>query len=163
VRRPHSSLKEVLKHVLPAGARERVYSVELISKRWAEVVGHELARRSEPEALSQGVLTVRVTDPVWGKMIYKLQDRIIPALNRAVGSSLVRRINFTKRSRLEHEVVGPPEKMRDPEPVEPPASVVAAAAGIEEPELKEIVLRSAAHYLRARERKSQERRENERS
>ena len=117
------SLKELLKQVLPAGARERVYSVELIQKRWAGVVGHELARRSEPEALSQGVLTVRVTDPVWGKMIYKLQDRIIPALNRAVGSSLVRRINFTKRSRLEHP---PPEndrQEREPEAVEAPPLV----------------------------------------
>ena len=148
------SLKELLKQVLPAGARERVYSVELIHKRWAEVVGHELARRSEPEALSQGVLTVRVIDPVWGKMIYKLQDRIIPALNRAVGSSLVRRINFTKRSRLER----PPPEIERQEPgaesegVEPPPLVVEAAATIEEPDLRELVLRSAAHYLNAQER-----------
>ena len=150
------SLKELLKQVLPPGARERVYSVELIHKRWAEAVGDELARRSEPEALSQGVLTVRVIDPVWGKMIYKLQDRIIPALNRAVGSSLVRRINFTKRSRLERP---PPEKdrqEREPEAPEPPPLVVAAAAAIEEPELRRLVLRSAAHYLNAQQRRKLE-------
>jgi hypothetical protein len=145
-------LKELLKQVLPAQARERVYSVELIHKRWAEAVGHELALRSEPEALSQGVLTVRVTDPVWGKMIYKLQDRIIPALNRAVGSSLVRRINFTKRSRLERP---PPEndrREREAETLEPPPLVAEAAAAIEEPELRELVLRSAARYLNAQKR-----------
>ncbi len=144
-------MKELLKQVLPAPARERVYSVELVHKRWAEVVGLELARRSEPEALSQGVLTVRVTDPVWGKMIYKLQDRIIPALNRAVGSSLVRRINFTKRSRLEHP---PPEndrQEREPEAVEAPPLVVEAAAAIEEPDLRQLVLRSAAQYLNAQQ------------
>jgi len=151
------SLKELLKQVLPAGARERVYSVELIQKRWAGVVGHELARRSEPEALSQGVLTVRVTDPVWGKMIYKLQDRIIPTLNRAVGSSLVRRINFTKRSRLEHPPPDPERQEREPEAVEPPALVVAAAATIEEPDLRQLVLRSAAHYLNAQKRYERER------
>ena len=135
-----------------------MYSVELIYQRWAEVVGHELARRSEPEALSQGVLTVRVTDPVWGKMIYKLQDRIIPTLNRAVGSSLVRRINFTKRSRLERP---PPEnepQERPPEAVEPPPLVVEAAAAIEEPELRELVLRSAAHYLNAQQKEKLKRR-----
>jgi hypothetical protein len=85
-------------------------------------------------------------------MIYKLQDRIIPALNRAVGSSLVRRINFTKRSRLERP---PPENDRQeraPEPVEPPALVVEAAAAIEEPELRRLVLRSAARYLNAQQR-----------
>ena len=158
MRRQHTSLKELLKQVLPAPARERVYSVELVHKRWAEVVGDELARRSEPEALSQGVLTVRVTDPVWGKMIYKLQDRIIPALNRALGSSLVRRINFTKRSRFERP---PPEverQEREPEAVEPPPLVVDAAAAIEEPELRELVLRSAAHYLNAQQREKLKRR-----
>ena len=152
MRRQHASLKELLKQVLPAPARERIYSVELIHKRWADVVGVELARRSEPEALSQGVLTVRVIDPVWGKMIYKLQDRIIPALNRALGSSLVRRINFTKRSRFERP---PPEverQEREPEAVEPPPLVVDAAATIEEPELRQLVLRSAAHYFNAQQR-----------
>ena len=132
--------------------------MELIHKRWAEVVGQELARRSEPEALSQGVLTVRVIDPVWGKEIYTLQDRIIPALNRAVGSSLVRRINFTKRSRLERP---PPEnerQERQPEAVEPPPLLVEAAAAIEEPELRELVLRSAAHYLNAQQREKLKRR-----
>ncbi len=131
--------------------------MELIQKRWAGVVGHELARRSEPEALSQGVLTVRVIDPVWGKMIYTLQDRIIPALNRAVGSSLVRRINFTKRSRLEHPPPDQERQEREPEAVEPPALVVAAAATIEEPDLRQLVLRSAAHYLNAQKRYERER------
>jgi hypothetical protein len=146
-------LKEVLQRVLPAGARERVFSVELIKKRWAEAVGAELARRSEPETLSQGVLTVRVIDPVWGKMIYKLQGRIIPKLNRALGSTLVRRINFTKRSRLEGVTSRAHEPVEDREPPEPPPGIVEAAGGIEEPELKELVLRSAANYLRARERR----------
>lgn len=143
------SLKEVLKQVLPAGARERVYSVELVHRRWAEAVGHELARRSEPEALSEGVLTVRVTDPVWGKMIHELQDRIIPALNRAMGSTLVRRINFTRKSQLERAPQGAAQKARERDTAALPESLVAAASGIEDAELRELVLRSAAHYLGA--------------
>lgn len=143
--------------MLPKGARDRIYSVELVHKRWAEVVGRELARRSEPEALSQGVLTIRVTDPVWGKMIYKLQDRIIPALNRAMGSSLVRRINFTKRSRLERAPVANETGRGEPEAVPPPASLVKAAESIREPELRDLVLRSAARYLDARARQSNRR------
>lgn len=143
----------MLKRALPAGARERVYSVDLIRRRWAEIVGHELARRSEPEALSEGVLTVRVTDAVWGQMIYKLQARIIPALNRTIGSSLVRRINFTKRSRLEGPTAERARPVRDTEPPPPPPLVAEAAKSIEEPELRELVLRSAANYLHARERR----------
>lgn len=146
------SIKELLKQVLPAGARERVYSVELVHRRWAEAVGHELARRSEPEALSEGVLTVRVTDVVWGKMIYKLQDRIIPALNRAMGSTLVRRINFTRKSRLVRAPTGPAAKARERESAALPETLIKAASGIDDPELRELVLRSASHYLGAQER-----------
>ncbi len=154
------SLKELLKQVLPAGARERVYSVELVHRRWADAVGHELARRSEPEALSEGVLTVRVTDPVWGKMIYKLQDRIIPALNRAMGSTLVRRINFTRRSRLERAPTEAAPKARERDNAVLPESLVAAASGIEDSELRELVLRSAGHYLGAQ--RSERAKNNER-
>ena len=154
MRRKHASLKDVLRNVLPAGVKERVYSVELIRKRWAEVVGHELARRSEPEALSEGVLTVRVLDPVWGKMIYRLQDRIIPALNRAVGTSLVRLINFTRRSQLRSSAT--PEERVEPAPETtraPAERLVEAAKSIEDDELRELVLRSATHYLGAREKR----------
>lgn len=147
--RRETSLKAVLQQALPKGARERIYDVELIHRRWEEVVGVELARRSEPEALSRGVLTVRVTDPVWGRMIFKLQDRIIPALNRAVGATLVRRINFTRRSRLERGFQDPAPPVRELEDVTPPAAVVEAASAIEEPELKELVVRTATHYLSA--------------
>lgn len=143
-------IKDLLKQVLPAGARERVYSVELVHRRWAEAVGHELALRSEPEALCEGVLTVRVTDPVWGKMIYKLQDRIIPALNRAMGSSLVRRINFTRKSRLERAPKEASGKARERDDAVVPESLVEAASGIEDAELRGLVLRSAANYLAAR-------------
>lgn len=139
--------------MLPAKARDRVYSVALIRQRWSEIVGHELARRSEPEALSEGVLTVRVIDPVWGKMIYKLQGRIIPALNRIVGSSMVRRINFTKRSTLEGVPDTREKSGAEREPIEPPPLVAEAAKAIEEPELRELVVRSAAHYLKAQERR----------
>ena len=102
VRREHTALKDVLQKVLPAGARDRIYSADLIAKHWPDVVGDELSRRSEPEALRDGVLTVRVTDPAWGKMIYGLQGRIVPAINRKLGARLVKRINFTRRQRLRH-------------------------------------------------------------
>ena len=153
MRRKESSLKEVLKLALPASARERVYSVALVEKRWAQVVGNELARRAKPEALSQGVLTVRVTDPVWGKMIHRLQGRIVPALNRAIGTNLVRRINFTKRSRLLHPPPVAPLPPAESEPLVPPARITEAAESIADPELRELVVRSAAHYLKAREQR----------
>lgn len=151
--RRHTPLNEVLQRVLPKGAQERVYSIELIHRRWAEAVGEELARRSEPEALSQGVLTVRVTDPVWGRMIYKLQDRIVPALNRTVGRTLVRRINFTRRSRFERGPKKRQPRAHEREDVAPPPAIAEAASTIDEPELRELVLRTATHYLKVQDSK----------
>ncbi len=140
----------MLRRVLPPGARKRVYSVDLVAKYWTDVVGFELARRAEPEALSQGVLTVRVTDATWGKMIHRLQDRIAPELNRAIGMKLVHRINFTKRSRLERPPPVEEKKMSDVEPEAPPG-IVEASKAIADPELRTLVVRSAARYSRARE------------
>jgi len=151
VRRKQAEIREILRHAIPADLRERIYSVELIHKCWARAVGYELALRSEPEALSGGVLTVRVTDVRWGKMIYKLQDRIIPQLNRELGGRLIRRLNFTKRSQLVRPGPDAEPIKKEREVLAPPETLSAAAQGIQEPELKELVLQAASHYLKAQE------------
>jgi hypothetical protein len=125
--------------------------VALVEKRWASVVGPEIARRAEPETLENGVLTVRVTDPAWGKMILKLQGRIVPALNRAVGKGLVRRINFTKRDKLQNPVSFAPAPEISVALGPPPESVIRASEGISDEELRAAVRKSASLYLRARE------------
>jgi len=137
-----------LKRALPQEARRRIYSIKLVERRWGSVVGDEIARRSEPEALVDGVLTVRVTDPVWGKTIVRLSSRIVPELNRAVGMKLVKRINFTRRERLENEAANTPARRPRP-PAPAPEGVVQAASTIEDPELRALVTTSAARYLQA--------------
>lgn len=149
MRQKNVSIADVLERVLPPEAKKRIYSVELVRTRWRDVVGDELARRSEPEALSEGVLTVRVLDAAWGRMVYRLQEEIVPALNRALGMDLVRRINFTKRSALRHPMPTAAARAPAREP-EPPESVVEAARDIEDPELRALVVRSAGRYLDAR-------------
>jgi hypothetical protein len=132
--------------------RRRVYSVGLVSKKWSKVVGEELARRSEPESLSSGVLTIRVTDPAWGRMILKLQARIVPALNLALGTGLVQRINFVTRETLRSEMQGRvAASVKSASEEEPPENVMRALEAIPNEELREMVKRSAALYLRARE------------
>jgi hypothetical protein len=135
----------------------RVYSIGLVERRWASVVGEEIARRSEPEALTDGVLTVRVKDPVWGRTIVRLSSRIVPELNRAAGMNLVKRINFTRRERLESEsesdgaVARSASARRERAPAAPPEGVVRAAETIRDPELRALVVASAARYLQAQE------------
>ncbi len=144
-------LAELLERALPPAARKRVYSLALVEKRWESVVGPEIARRSEPEALENGVLTVRVTDPAWGKMILKLQGQIIPALNRAVGKGLVRRVNFTKRDMLQQTEASAAAPQVEVALGPPPESVMRASEGISDEDLRAAVRKSASLYLRARE------------
>jgi hypothetical protein len=151
VRPDRAVLAGILESALPAAARKRIFSLALVEKRWASVVGPEIARRSEPESLENGVLTVRVTDPAWGKMILKLQGRIVPALNRAVGKGLVRRINFTKREKLQSTESTAPAPRAEVALGPPPESVMRASEGISDEELRAAVRKSASLYLRARE------------
>lgn len=151
MRRDRAVLAELLERALPPEARRRIYSVALVEKRWPSVVGEEIARRSEPEALEGGVLTVRVTDAGWGKMISKLQGRIVPALNRAVGMGLVRSINFVKREKLRKPASEAPAAEKTVALGPPPESVMRASEGISDEELRAAVRKSASLYLRARE------------
>jgi hypothetical protein len=144
-------LAELLERALPPEARRRIFSIALVEKRWASVVGPLIARRSEPETLEGGVLTVRVTDPAWGKMILKLQGRIVPALNHAVGKGLVRRINFTTREKLQNPAPSAPAKEIAVALGPPPESVMRASEGISDEKLRAAVRKSASLYLRSRE------------
>ena len=128
--------------------RQRLYSLELVKKRWAQVVGPALAQRSEPEALRDGVLTIRVLDVAWGKMIYGLQSKIVPALNEIVGLRLVKRINFTKRSKLNGNVE-PETSATESLQLPTPQAIETAASRVQDDELRMILLRSATRYLSA--------------
>ena len=86
-------------------------------------------------------------------MIYRLQDRIVPKLNKAIGMTLVRRINFTKRSHLQGLPEVEVKDVGERTPLVPPAGLNAPASRIEDPDLRELVLQSAARYLKAKEQR----------
>jgi len=112
-------------------------------------VGSELARRSEPAAFQAGLLTVRVEEPAWGRVIVRLQGEVTTRLNCALGLPLVRRLRFVNDG-VALTPLPPVLAAKSPVgEVEPPASLVKAAASIREPELREVVLRAGARYLAA--------------
>ena len=150
------TLAELLRAALPPKSRDRLFSLDLIVSRWGVVVGKELGLRSEPALFRDGVLTVRVADARWGRTILKLQSEIIPRLNAALGVSMVRRINFLRDGRsLTASRAGGSEADSRARP-EPPASaaILEVAKRIEDLELRDQVIRTAARYLFARNRKS---------
>jgi hypothetical protein len=155
-RKKMHSLVEVLRKVLPPGSEKRIYSLELVRYQWTSIVGRELALRSEPASLEDGILTIRVSDAVWGRMIMKMQSRIHPGLNNALGTGAVGRIRFVKDGKPLWESGLPPgasglEKMRNgkarSERVSKP--LIDAACDIEDSGFRSQLIQTVSRYLRA--------------
>jgi len=156
VKRKASSVAEILGKNIPHGRRDRVFSLEFIRLKWPAMVGMELARRSEPMSLAERILTVRVTDAAWGRMIIRLQRTILPRLSKTVGSDRVRRIRFVKDG---EPLWGDSSMLRpeiDPAPAsgieqvaEAPTQILEAAKTIRDPGLRALVTRTASRYLDA--------------
>jgi hypothetical protein len=147
------SVAEVLKAVLPPARRKRVFSLGLIRAKWVDVVGRELAIRSEPTSLGDRLLTILVADAAWGRMILKLQRDIVSRVNRMVEPDLVRRIQFIRDGRLPWGS-SPPAFAPDagtPSEAEPSARILEAAQSIKDPVFRSRVARTAARYLAAQE------------
>ena len=155
-RRRATPLSELLRRSVPAKARARLFSVDLVRERWDQVVGESLASKAEPFRLSDGVLTVRVADARWGRMVVQMAPEIIHKLNEVIGFRLVKRINFAKYSgapvrRASGQAPKPPG---DPKPLDPPAEVAAATSKIDDEELAAALARVATRSLNRRRPKS---------
>ena len=147
------SVAEVLKAVLPPARRKRIFSLGLVRAKWVDVVGKELAIRSEPASLGDRLLTVRVSDAAWGRMILKLQGKIVSRINQMVEPDLVRRIQFIRDGKAPWDSSSlpfiPEEKASRRTEALPSAAVVEAARAIEDPELRSQLIRIAGRYLAA--------------
>lgn len=67
----------------------------VIHRVWPEVVGEEVARRSQPGMLKNGRLQVTVVDAVWLQQLTMLKPRILASLGSHLGTRIVRDIFFT--------------------------------------------------------------------
>jgi hypothetical protein len=149
------SVADVLRAVLPPARRKRIFSLGLIRAKWVDVVGRELAIRSEPTSLGDRLLTVLVADAAWGRSILKLQRDIVSRVNRMVEPDLVRRIQFIRDGRRPWDS-SPPAPLPDagkPANAEASAPILEAAQAIADPTLRSRVIRTAARYLAAQERR----------
>ncbi len=64
-----------------------------LARRWAEVVGDELAGRTTPVRLDEtGTLTVRASSAAWAAQVGFLGREVAAAANRALGREAVRTV-----------------------------------------------------------------------
>jgi len=67
---------------------------------WEQVVGGQIARHARPLRLREGVLEVRVDQPIWMQQLQLMAPQILAKLNRTLGEELIRSI-FWRRGKLE--------------------------------------------------------------
>jgi predicted nucleic acid-binding Zn ribbon protein len=62
---------------------------------WPEVVGSEIAKRSQPLRIKDGVLQVRITSAAWRQEVLFLKKKIISSFAEKLEPGIVSDIRFT--------------------------------------------------------------------
>src|SRR5688500_1739137 len=120
-------------------------TLALVRAAWPHAVGPDLALRTEVVTLEGATLRIRVPDARWRKELHRMQPEILARLRETTGELAPRRLGF-----VEGPVALPPYEPPRVEPLSPaaaPAEVVASAAVLTDPVLRERFLEVAARYL----------------
>ena len=94
-----TSLQEAMGRTLNQLGLGVSWATVTIHRAWSEVVGEEVARRSQPGLFKNGRLQVTVSNAVWVQQLTMLKPTILASLEAHLGSPVVRELFFT---------VGPP-------------------------------------------------------
>jgi len=109
---------------------------------WPSIVGSELAKHSRPLIKTEQSLVVQVESPVWAAALRQRHKTLLTRLGEVEGMGLINEIRI--RVLPTPTPVGPTEKSRAPaQPVTKAAadSIALTAAAIEDPSLKEALMR----------------------
>jgi len=84
-------------------------TLALLRAAWPQVVGAELARRTEVLALEGDSLRIRVPDAGWRKGLLRMRREILQRLRALAGDLAPRRLGFTEGL---PRAGGPPSRLR---------------------------------------------------
>jgi hypothetical protein len=59
---------------------------------WGEIVGNTIAQYSQPENIKNGLLVVKVSDPIWMQQLQFMKEIIIEKTNERLKKPLVKKI-----------------------------------------------------------------------
>jgi predicted nucleic acid-binding Zn ribbon protein len=63
-----------------------------VQRAWSQAAGEAFAHATEPVAERDGVVTVACASAVWAQELDLLSERVVEALNEAIGRPAVRRL-----------------------------------------------------------------------
>jgi hypothetical protein len=141
-----------IEHALAAGGGERGRALTEITAVWREAVGAAVARQAWPLRLARdGTLHVATSSSTWAFELDRLAPEMAEQLRAHLGPAAPAKLRFRVGPIPEAEA--PPAVADEPLPATPEATSAAEsiAAGIEDPELREMVEKAArASLSRAR-------------
>jgi hypothetical protein len=123
-------------------------TLTLLRALWPGAVGEQIASRTELIAVERGVLRMWVADAHWMRVLYRMQREIVRRLRAAAGAAAPEKLAFLQAAAgwaPARERAAQPARPIPPAP--PSAALLAAAAAIADPDLREAFLTSAARYL----------------
>ena len=111
---------------------------------WRRLLGDRIARRTEPGALTGGVLTIYVASAPWAQELSLLSSEMLERLKRL-------KLTITSvRFRVKQQIHGPAQglKRRPAPPRAPlPRDLKARVDSVEDPELRQIIADAAELWL----------------
>ena len=117
-----------------------------LERAWPAAVGLENARVAWPARLARdGTLYVNARDATWAFQLGMLSEEILENLRAELGDAAPRALRFAPGPLPEAPSGNVPERV-EPSPEERERAV-AIAAGVENPELRDLVARTAAASL----------------
>ena len=125
------------------GAPERVRA--LMRAAWPLAVGPELSRRTEVLGIERGTLRIRVPDARWRTVLHGMQPDILRRLREIAGSLAPWRIGFVEGGMKDADPLPPTGVPAGPADL--PAEIAGPAAEIDDAEIRERFLATAARYL----------------
>jgi hypothetical protein len=108
---------------------------------WDETVGPQIAARARPVRIREGVLEIRVDQPVWMQQLQLMKPKILVHLNERLGGAVLKDL-FLRQGRIQPPPVlpsppQPPEWLELPLSETDRAEIEAALGPLDDPELKE--------------------------
>jgi Dna[CI] antecedent DciA-like protein len=94
MRDPEGIRDLVAKAVGPLGLEEVVAASRLF-QAWEEIVGPEVAARSQPVSLRAGVLRIQTDSPAWAAEVRYLAPELLRRANAALGHELARELEVS--------------------------------------------------------------------
>ncbi|MBW2064504.1 MAG: DUF721 domain-containing protein [Deltaproteobacteria bacterium] len=95
---PFTSLGDVISELL--GDRNLPFNPKdaLIWRVWDEVVGPVTCKYAQPSWIKNGILRVKVEDPIWLQELQFFEGTIVGKLNQKLGRKAVKSIEFRLKS-----------------------------------------------------------------